>query len=64
MIRFRTLPGYGFGVLTVLAIVNAVAWSIGETPRLHGLQVFSAGFLMGVLGTNIAAHLYGYRQVG
>jgi len=31
-------------------------------PRLHSLNVFSAGFVFGVLGTSIAAFVYGYRQ--
>jgi hypothetical protein len=32
-------------------------------PRLHSLNVFSAGFALGVLGTYIAAWLYGYRRI-
>ena len=58
----RTLTGYGIGVVIVLAILNGVAWLVG-TPQLHDLNVFSAGFVLGVLGTYIAAWLYGYRRV-
>ena len=58
----RTLTAYAIGVAVVLAAVNAVAWRMG-TPRLHGLNVFSAGFVLGVLGTWMAACLYGYRRV-
>ena len=58
----RTLTGYGIGVVIVLAVINAVAWKTG-TPRLHGLNVFSAGFVLGVLGMYLAAWLYGYRRV-
>jgi len=29
----------------------------------HDLNVFSAGFVLGVLGMYIAAWLYGYQQV-
>jgi hypothetical protein len=32
-------------------------------PRLHDLNVFSAGFVLGMLGMYIAAWLYGYHQV-
>jgi hypothetical protein len=58
----RTLTAYGIGVVIVLAVLNAIAWYAG-TPKLHSVNVFSAGFALGVLGTYIAASLYGYRQV-
>jgi len=58
----RTLTGYGIGVVIVLAALNAVAWKAG-TPRLHNINVFSAGFALGVLGTYIAAWIYGYHQI-
>lgn len=58
----RTLTGYAIGVVIVLAILNGMAWLLG-TPRLHNLNVFSAGFVLGMLGMYLAAHLYGYRQV-
>jgi hypothetical protein len=58
----RTLPGYGIGVVIVLAVLNAIAWRAG-TPRLHSINVFSAGFALGMLGTSLAAFLYGYRRI-
>jgi hypothetical protein len=58
----RTLTAYGIGVVIVLAVLNAIAWDVG-TPRLHNLNVFSAGFVLGVLGTYIAAWTYGYRRI-
>lgn len=58
----RTLTAYAIGVAIVLAALNAIAWRVGA-PRLHGLTVFSAGFVLGVLGTCMAASLYGYRRV-
>jgi hypothetical protein len=58
----RTLTAYGIGVVIVLAVLNAVAWLAG-TPKLHSINVFSAGFVLGVLGTSIAASVYGYRRV-
>jgi len=45
----RTLTAYGIGVVIVLAILNGIAWLVGS-PRLHGLNVFSAGFVLGMLG--------------
>lgn len=59
----RTLTAYWIGVVLVLAILNGIAWKTGM-PRLHSLNVFSAGFILGALGMYIAAFLYGYRQIG
>ena len=58
----RTLTAYGIGVVIVLAMLNGLAWKAG-TPRLHGLNVFSAGFALGVLGTCISAWINGYRRI-
>ena len=58
----RTLTGYGIGVVIVLAMLNGIAWQAG-TPLLHNINVFSAGFVLGVLGTYIAAWIYGYRRI-
>jgi hypothetical protein len=58
----RTLTGYGIAVIIVLAVLNGIVWRAG-TPRLHSLNVFSAGFVLGMLGMYIAAWLYGYRRV-
>jgi hypothetical protein len=57
----RTLTAYGVGVILVLAVLNAIAWQTG-TPKLHNINVFSAGFVLGMCGTTIAAWLYGYRR--
>jgi hypothetical protein len=58
----RTLTGYGIAVIIVLAILNGIFWLTGR-PQLHDLNVFSAGFVLGMLGMYIAAWLYGYRRV-
>ncbi|KWV52927.1 hypothetical protein AS156_09850 [Bradyrhizobium macuxiense] len=58
----RTLTAYLIGVVIVLAALNAIAWQAGA-PRLHSLNVFSAGFALGVLGTYLSAWLNGYRRV-
>ncbi len=59
----RTLTSYGIAVVIVLAILIGISWLVGK-PRLHDLNVFSAGFVLGMLGMYIAAWLYGYRKVG
>ena len=60
--QMRTLTAYGIGVVIVLAVLNGIAWRAGA-PRLHSLNVFSAGFALGVLGTYISAFVNGYRRV-
>jgi hypothetical protein len=57
----RTLTAYGIGVIIVLALLNTIVWQAGM-PRLHSVNVFSAGFVLGVLGMYIAAWIYGYRR--
>ena len=57
----RTLTGYGIAVVIVLAVLNSIAWLVGNPP-LHDLNVFSAGFVLGMLGMYIAAWLYGYHR--
>jgi hypothetical protein len=58
----RTLTAYGIGVVIVLAVLNGIAWKVG-TPRLQNINVFSAGFTLGVLGTYLAAWIYGCRRI-
>jgi hypothetical protein len=58
----RTLTAYGIGVVVVFAIFNGITWLAGS-PRLHTLNVFSAGFVLGMLGTCLSAHINGYRRV-
>ena len=53
----RTLTGYGIAVVIVLAALNGITWLVGK-PWLHDLNVFSAGFVLGMLGMYIAAWLY------
>ena len=58
----RTLTGYGIAVVIVLAALNGIIGLVG-IPRFHDLNVFSAGFVLGMLGMYISAWLYGYQQV-
>ena len=48
-------------VVIVLAVLNGIAWQAGM-PRLRSLNVFSARFALGVLGTYIPAFINGYRR--
>jgi hypothetical protein len=57
-----TLTAYGIWVVVVHAILNGVAWFV-SSPWLHDLNIFSAGFAFGMLGTCLATYLYGYRRV-
>ena len=50
----RTITAYGIAVIIVFAILNGIFWLVGN-PRLHDLNVFSAGFVLGMLGMYIAA---------
>jgi hypothetical protein len=58
----RTLTAYGIGLALVLTILNGIEWRAG-TPELHELNVFSAGFILGMLGMYISAWVNGYRWV-
>jgi hypothetical protein len=61
-LRMRTLTSYGIAVILVLAALNGVGWLAWSAPRAHNLNVFSAGFIFGMLGMYIAAWLYGYHK--
>jgi hypothetical protein len=58
----RTLTVYAIGVLVALGLVNLLALR-GLIPSAPSVQIFSAGFVLGMLGTCLAAALYGYRQI-
>ena len=58
----RTLTGYGIAVVLVFAVLNGVAWLTGYPPQLRSLNVFSAGFILGMIAMYIAASLYGYHK--
>ena len=57
----RTLTAYGIAVVIVFAILNGIFWLI-RNPRVHDLNIFSAGFVLGMLGMYIAAWLYGSKR--
>jgi len=57
-----TITAYGIAVIIVFAILNGIFWWVGSR-HLHELNVFSAGFVLGMFGMYLAAWLYGYRRV-
>jgi hypothetical protein len=61
-LKMRTITAYGIAVVIVLAILNAIVWRAG-TPQLHELNVFSAEFILGMLGMCISAWVNGYRRI-
>lgn len=60
----QTLTGYGIAVILVLAALNGILWLVWDPSRVQRVNVFSAGFILGMLGMYIAAWLYGYRKSG
>jgi len=58
----RTLTRYGIAVILVFVALNGVGWITWNPPRLHNLNVFSAGFILGMFGMYTAAWLYGYHK--
>ena len=52
---------YVVGVIIALAIINYIAWSVGGAAKLHGFELLSAGFLLGMLAMYIAVHLYRWK---
>lgn len=56
----RTITGFGIAIVIVLAILNGIAWLVGNL-RLYDLK--SAGFVLWMLGMYISDWLNGYRQV-
>ena len=58
----RTLTSYAVAVILVLAVLNGIGWLAWNPSLLHNLNVFSAGFILGMLGMYIAASLYGFHK--
>ena len=57
----RTISAYATAVVIGLALLNGAFWLVGD-PRLHDLNVFSAGFTLGMLGMYLSAWINGYRK--
>ena len=57
----RTITAYGIAVIILLALVNGIAWLV-DASRMHALNVFSVGFVLGALGMYLSAWVNGYRR--
>ncbi|MDD5527810.1 MAG: hypothetical protein PHO56_02420 [Patescibacteria group bacterium] len=57
-LKTRQLRFYVISVIIVFAIVLSLRYFILGPSRVLGVAVFCAGFLLGMLGMFIAAHLY------
>ena len=58
----NTLTAYGICVILVFAALNGIGWLAWSPPRVHSLNVFSAGFILGMLGMYIKAWVSGYHR--
>ena len=52
---------YVIGIIVVLVIVNCIAWFTGGAVKLRAVELFSAGFLAGMLAMYIAVHVYRWK---
>ena len=58
----RTLTGYGIAVFVIFVVLNVAAWATANS-RTHDFNMFSAGFVLGMLGMYLAANIYGYHKL-
>jgi hypothetical protein len=49
-------------VIAALAIVNYIAWLTGGATQLRAVELFSVGFLLGMLAMYIAVHVYRWNS--
>lgn len=52
---------YVIGVIIALVLVNCIAWFVGGATKLRSFELFSMGFLLGMLAMYIAVHLYRWK---
>lgn len=52
---------YIVGVIIVLVFANCIAWYVGGEAKLKSFELFSGGFLLGMLAMYIAVHLYRWK---
>jgi hypothetical protein len=52
------LKVYVIAVIIVLAIINLIAGSVGGGVHTKTTEIFSGGFLIGMLAMYIAMHFY------
>jgi hypothetical protein len=52
---------YVIGVVIVLAIINCIARFVGGEAKFGAIEIFSLGFLMGMLAMYVAVHVYKWK---
>jgi hypothetical protein len=52
---------YATGVMIVLVLINCIAWFVGGVARLKNVEIFSSGFLLGMLAMYTAVHIYWWK---
>ncbi len=57
----KSLLWYVVGVIVVMVVVLCIRWLIGGEPSVQTIEIFCAGFLLGMLGMYIAVHLYRWK---
>ena len=54
----RSLWVYVIGVIIVLIICNWITFMVGGSNKVLKVEIFSAGYVVGMLSMYIAVHLY------
>ena len=54
----RSINFYVIAVLVVIAIMNCFAWFVNGGENAATIEIFSSGFLVGILAMYIAIHFY------
>ncbi|HEY3897421.1 MAG TPA: hypothetical protein VGM54_02345 [Chthoniobacter sp.] len=52
------LSVYVIAVIITLLIVNVAAWCTGGPAKFRIMEIYSSGFLMGMVAMYIAVHVY------
>ena len=55
------LSVYVIAVIITLVIVNVLAWFTGGPAKFRIMEIYSSGFLMGMVAMYIAVHVYKYK---
>lgn len=57
----RSLWVYVIGVIIALAICNSITFMIGGSNKLLKMEVFSFGYLVGMISMFLAVHHYRWK---
>jgi hypothetical protein len=56
-----SLSVYVVAVIIALVFANVIAWFTGGPAKFRIMEIYSFGFLMGMVAMYIAVHLYKYK---